>query len=112
VRYSLDPEILAAQTDVETYTGGGPGGQHRNKSQTAVRLHHRPSGIIVTATERRSQLANKKVAFERLHRRLVELNRPVVARVATRPTRSSKRKRLEQKSHDSRKKRDRRGFDD
>jgi hypothetical protein len=48
----------------------GPGGQHRNKVSSAVRLHHRPSGITVTGTERRSQHENKANAVGRLREAL------------------------------------------
>lgn len=48
------------------YQTGGPGGQHRNKTASAVRLRHRPSGLEATATERRSQHENKANALWRL----------------------------------------------
>lgn len=50
--------------------GTGPGGQHRNKTDSGVRLLHRPTGIIVTATEDRSQHVNREVAWGRLESRL------------------------------------------
>lgn len=50
--------------------GSGPGGQHRNKTDSGVRLLHYPTGIIVTATEDRSQHRNRVVAWERLTARL------------------------------------------
>lgn len=49
----------------QTYRGSGPGGQHRNTSDTAVRLIH-PSGLVVTASEDRSQWRNRQVAWDRL----------------------------------------------
>ena len=52
--YRTDDASLERETRVEVFTGGGPGGQHRNKTQNAVRLVHGPSGVLVTATERRS----------------------------------------------------------
>lgn len=54
-----------------SFIAGGPGGQHRNRNATAVRLVHEPSGIVITATERRSQAANLQAALERLHARLI-----------------------------------------
>ena len=110
--YSVDERSLAATTRMEIYTGGGPGGQHRNKTQNAVRLHHEPSGVTVTATERRSLEANKEAAFERLRERLRRLNHVPKKRKATRPTRGSVERRLTAKSTASRKKNERRRRDD
>ena len=106
--YPLDEARLEAATRVEIFTGGGPGGQHRNKTQNAVRLHHEPSGVIITATERRSLEANRQAAFERLRERLVKLNHVPKRRKATRPTRGSVERRLTAKTQSSRKKAERR----
>lgn len=100
--YPTLPPLLAADTRVEVFTAGGPGGQHRNKTQNGVRLHHRPSGLVVTATERRSLEANRRAAFARLTERLVRLNRVPKVRTATRPTRGAMERRLSAKSRASR----------
>lgn len=50
----------------ETYRDTGPGGQHRNKTDSAVRLTHLPTGLVVTASEDRSQHKNRAVAWGRL----------------------------------------------
>jgi ribosome-associated protein len=63
---ALDDEALLAACEVSTFVGGGPGGQHRNKTASAVRLVHPPTGVTVTATERRSQAQNRGTAIERL----------------------------------------------
>lgn len=55
-----------ADCDVETFRGSGPGGQHRNKVSSAVRVRHRESGAVGKATESRSQDQNKKEAFKRM----------------------------------------------
>jgi protein subunit release factor B len=107
-RWALDEESLARDCDVEIHTGGGPGGQHRNKTQTAVRLRHRPSGVVVTATERRSLTANRRAAFARLRERLLSLMAVRRPRERTLPTRGSVKRRLATKARTSRKKDDRR----
>jgi peptide chain release factor 1 len=56
--------------DIDVYSGSGPGGQHRNKSEQCARLTHRPSGLVVVATASRSQRQNIKAAFAELRRRL------------------------------------------
>src|SRR5437763_11407244 len=57
---------LLAQCDVDTYRASGPGGQKRNKTSSAVRLRHTPTGLIVIAEESRSQHENKAKALKRL----------------------------------------------
>lgn len=52
--------------DLQTFTAGGPGGQHQNRSRTAVRIIHRASGARGECREERSQLANKRRAFRRM----------------------------------------------
>ena len=68
---ALDDDKLMAECDVDLFVASGPGGQHRNKTESAVRLTHRPSGIVVTATERRSQIQNRLMAILRLREKLV-----------------------------------------
>lgn len=63
---ALDDQALVAQCDVDRYRGRGPGGQKRNKTSSAVRLRHRPTGLAVTGTEERSQHVNKRRAVRRL----------------------------------------------
>lgn len=57
---------LLEECDVQSLRHSGPGGQHRNKTETGVRLVHRPTGIVVTAFEERSQLRNREAALRRL----------------------------------------------
>ncbi len=82
-KFITDPEVLKKQVVVETYRSSGPGGQRKNKTETAVRIKHLPSGITVIATEYRSQSQNRELAFERLRERLKKLNRPRKRRVPT-----------------------------
>lgn len=63
---ALDDAALLAQCDVDFYRSQGPGGQKRNKTSSAVRIRHGPSGLIVTASEDRSQHVNKRRAIRRL----------------------------------------------
>jgi protein subunit release factor B len=86
-------EALERETDVTFFIASGPGGQHRNRNATGVRLVHRPSGIVVTATERRSQAANVDVAFERLARRLTVASTVTAPRYATKPSRTAREER-------------------
>jgi ribosome-associated protein len=94
---SFNGKLHAADCEVTFYTAGGPGGQHRNKSATAVRILHRPTGITVTATERRSQSQNREMAWSRLKEKLQKLQHKPKKRVATKASRSSKERRLEAK---------------
>jgi protein subunit release factor B len=95
--YPIDRESLERDCDIEFMRATGPGGQNRNKVETGVRLTHRPSGLVVTATERRSQHANREAAFSRMAAKLEELQRPEVPRVPTKPTLASHERRLEEK---------------
>jgi protein subunit release factor B len=95
--FPTDRASLERDSDLEFFIASGPGGQHRNKVETGVRLTHRPSGISVTATERRSQHANREVAFERMAARLEELQQVSPPRKPTRPTAASRERRLEAK---------------
>lgn len=64
-----DPQLLA-QCALDTYRASGPGGQKRNKTSSAVRLRHLPSGLIVIAEESRSQHENRARALRRLRQAL------------------------------------------
>jgi hypothetical protein len=63
---ALTDEQLLAQCEVDTYRASGPGGQKRNKTSSAVRIRHRPSGLLVIAEESRSQHENRARALRRL----------------------------------------------
>jgi len=65
---ALDDQQLLDQCDVHTYKSSGPGGQHRNKVSSAVRLRHRPTGLSAHGDQSRSQHENKRLAVARLRR--------------------------------------------
>ena len=93
-RYSTELADLERDCDMEFFVAGGPGGQHRNKVETGVRLTHRPTGIVVAATERRSQSANREAAYERMAEKLEARQRPRKKRFATKPGKAAKERRL------------------
>jgi protein subunit release factor B len=103
-RFDTDPQVLKKQVVLETYRSSGPGGQRKNKVETAVRLKHLPSGITVIATEHRSQAENRKLAFQRLRERLIKLNRPKRRRIPTSVSLKAIEKRIEEKKIHSKKK--------
>jgi RF-1 domain len=67
---ALTDAQLLDQCSVDTYRASGPGGQKRNKTSSAVRLRHGPSGLLVIAEESRSQHENKAKALRRLRQAL------------------------------------------
>jgi hypothetical protein len=67
---ALTDAQLLSQCAIDTYRASGPGGQKRNKTSSAVRLRHPPSGLLVIAEESRSQHENKAKALRRLRQAL------------------------------------------
>ena len=63
---TLDEARLLRDCTVETFRASGPGGQHRNKTDSGVRITHVPTGVQASAVERREQGVNRKVALRRL----------------------------------------------
>jgi protein subunit release factor B len=95
--YATDRETLETEVRIDTYRASGPGGQHVNKTNSAIRLTHEPSGVVVIAQDSSSQFRNKEIAFERLIEKLKKLNHVPKKRFATKPPRAAKERRIEAK---------------
>jgi ribosome-associated protein len=94
-------EELLRECEVDTFRSSGPGGQHVNKTETAVRLKHLPSGLVVTSREERSQYRNKAICLRKLRERVGQLNHRPAKRIQTRPSRGAKTRTLEEKARRS-----------
>jgi protein subunit release factor B len=95
--YTTDRQALEREVVVEVFRASGPGGQHVNKTESALRLTHPPSGVVVTSQDTPSQFRNRQTAFARLVERLERLNHVPKPRVATKPSRSAREKRITEK---------------
>jgi protein subunit release factor B len=95
--HTLDDDALLAQCEVHVHRASGPGGQHRNKTETAVRLVHLPSGVVASGADQRSREQNFRAALGRLREKLQRLAYRPPPRRPTRPTRASKQRRVEAK---------------
>ena len=95
--YATDRETLEGQVRIDTYRASGPGGQHVNKTNSAIRITHEPSGVVVIAQDSSSQFRNKELAYERLIEKLKKLNHVPKKRFATKPSRASKERHIETK---------------
>lgn len=101
---TLDTKLLE-ECDISTFRSSGKGGQHVNVTDSAVRLTHRPTGIVVTSQRERSQYLNKKICLAKLRKIVEKLNYRAPQRIPTRMPLSVKKKNREKKAKHSEKKR-------
>ncbi len=93
----MDLDALKKQCRITTFRASGPGGQHRNVTDSAVRLQHFPTGIVVIGRRHRSQHRNMQDALERLARRIEESRKVRRKRVSTRKPKAVRVRELETK---------------
>lgn len=101
---ALDDDSLHRECEESFFVASGPGGQHRNKTASGVRLTHAATQLSITATERRSQAQNRQVALERLRQGLKALAVEPKKRRKTKPTRGSQERRIAAKKRQGEKK--------
>lgn len=99
----LDEELLL-ECKVTTFRASGSGGQHVNVTDSAVRLVHIPTGIIVTSQKGRSQFFNKQDCIQKLRKNVDKLNYSAPQRIPTKISKSVKNKNLDKKAKHSEKK--------
>lgn len=106
-KYTTDIEALKKEVECSFFKSSGPGGQRKNKKETAVKLFHPPSGVTVIATEHRLQAKNRELALERLREKLLELNKEKKPRIPTTMPKSMKEQILQEKKKRAEKKKQR-----
>ena len=104
----LSADELAGQCEVQVFHATGPGGQGVNTTDSAVRMKHVPTGIVVTARESRSQFQNRASCLRKLKAELERRSRPPRRRVKTKVPQRSRQRRLNDKHFNAIKKANRR----
>jgi protein subunit release factor B len=100
----LEDDELLDECYIYTFRAGGKGGQHVNKTDSAVRLVHKPTGLTASCSRERSQYLNKKQCLENLRKKIEVLTTIPAERIPTEIPASKVRKRLKDKSFRSIKK--------
>ena len=98
-------EKLLELCRVETYRSSGPGGQHVNTTDSAVRLTYLPANLTVTSQKERSQYLNKLICLEKLRKKVDQLNYRAPKRIPTKISRNKKESNLQKKLKHGAKKR-------
>jgi len=101
---NLTDEELIDHCEIQTFRSSGKGGQHVNKTESAVRMVHVPTGITVTCSKERSQYLNKMECLVRLREKLEKKGRKTAPRLKTKVPAAAKKKRRESKEKKSSKK--------
>lgn len=94
---ALPLDELVRGCDVQAFRATGPGGQGVNTTDSAVRMVHRATGIVVTARESRSQWQNRQACLSKLHEVLARRSRPPKKRRKTKVSRAQRERRMRDK---------------
>jgi protein subunit release factor A len=102
----VDPEEkkLLEECEIQTFKASGKGGQHIQKTESAVRLIHIPTGIRVSSQQERSQYLNKTICLEKLQKKLKERSKKKKKRVSTKKPKAVRERELREKKFHSEKK--------
>jgi len=103
---------LLAECEVQAFKASGKGGQHVQKTDSAVRLIHRPTGLRVSCQQERSQYLNKCICLEKLRKKLTERSKKRKKRIPTKKPKGAKEEILKEKRLRSEKKKMRGGVDE
>jgi len=103
---------LLAECAMQAFKASGKGGQHVQKTDSAVRLIHIPSGIRVTSQQERSQYLNKKICVEKIRKKLALRARKRKKRIPTKKSKGLRERELRQKKLQSKKKKLRKAIDE